>query len=912
MTTSPDDFYAEETATAIPAHVRDNTSSSTSSSYTTSSSFSNNSSISSESDHSLLKAAPPVPPRGLHRIPPPPPASIAAPPSPVIPAPPLPVRRTTILPELPNRPDLPTRPESVRPDSPASSPIMERKPFGKLPPPPTRTIGLTDRLPPVRARAHDLSSDEDSADEEDSKVDSLPDSSRSSRLPPEARFPFSAAQVHVTAYTGSVLVSGMFVIVASQQHIRIFDLGKQESSVFYMDSKEMIGVGHCKISAMEMKDHFHIWVGTKEGHLFEIDVRNGTTTSVKLAAHLHAVNYILRCGKAMLSMDDSGKVLVYSGNVQSAPRVLRVFEKVDFAKVVHGKLWTASKADMHGTTQRTPVIRVYDVNSGSAKSIWAPETTLGPVLSLAAVPSRPNAVYIGHQGGFVSVWGLEGAEGPKFVEAVKISSSDVLCLEGVNNRLWAGGRAGMISAYDVESKPWAVTNSWMAHSGALPVLKIGVDHAGIEKYGRLAVYSLGRDEKIHLWDGLLAVDWIDKELMKHEKTFSTFRNLRVLIVSWNADSARPEALIDSSFLNDALTSVDSPDIIVFGMQEVVDLESRKMTAKNVFMSGAAKKRDPGPSTDDRPGPSTGLSGLSDKVTGAYKRWYEHFMLAVKMAMPPTCPYTVIHTESLVGLFTCMFVKNSERAVVHDNYITTLKRGMGGRYGNKGGIITRLVIDDSSLCFINCHLAAGQGHVKARNADVAGILEDKTAFPASPTPLAYVGGGDGTMVLDHEIVFLNGDMNYRIDQRRNAIIDAVTQGNLDSIIVHDQLLKEIKFNKGFRLRGFSEGKLSFAPTYKYDRKSDQYDSSEKKRAPAWCDRVLWRTAVQERVKQLHYKRYEINVSDHRPISSAFEITVKKVRHDMMRDIRETIKKMWGEEQEEILKFVKGYYTREQLI
>lgn len=60
-----------------------------------------------------------------------------------------------------------------------------------------------------------------------------------------------------------------------------------------------------------------------------------------------------------------------------------------------------------------------------------------------------------------------------------------------------------------------------------------------------------------------------------------------------------------------------------------------------------------------------------------------------------------------------------------------------------------------MCFINCHLAAGQTHVRTRNADITGILEEKSTFPISSSePVAFVGGGDGSAVTDHEIIFVS--------------------------------------------------------------------------------------------------------------------------------------------------------------
>lgn len=157
--------------------------------------------------------------------------------------------------------------------------------------------------------------------------------------------------------------------------------------------------------------------------------------------------------------------------------------------------------------------------------------------------------------------------------------------------------------------------------------------------------------------------------------YNTFRELKVLIVSWNMDSAKPDALHGTpdnvNFLQDALQSVDCPDIIAFGFQELVDLESRKMAAKTVLLGGKGKNAD---------------GAISQRVTTAYKKWYDRLVLAVRLAMPPDTPYTVVHTENLVGLFTCIFVKDTQRISLKQVAITTIKRGMGGRYGNKVGLL----------------------------------------------------------------------------------------------------------------------------------------------------------------------------------------------------------------------------------
>jgi endonuclease/exonuclease/phosphatase family metal-dependent hydrolase len=211
--------------------------------------------------------------------------------------------------------------------------------------------------------------------------------------------------------------------------------------------------------------------------------------------------------------------------------------------------------------------------------------------------------------------------------------------------------------------------------------------------------------------------------------------------------------------------------------------------------------------------------------------------------------------------------------------------MGGLHGNKGAIIMRLVLDDSSLCFVNCHLAAGQTQTLHRNNDVTAILE-ANALP--PYPLGqssgaqhsdvFAAGGDGSMILDHEICILNGDLNYRIDTMgRDTVVKHVQQGNLARLLERDQLLLSRRKNPGFRLRAFQESPINFAPTYKYNVRTDDYDTSEKRRSPAWCDRILYRGLG--KVKMEEYRRWDqLRVSDHRPVSGRLLLRVKTVDPD----------------------------------
>lgn len=468
-------------------------------------------------------------------------ASLPVTPKTTISPPPLPVRRGTVIlpeetqagpppPRLPGRPQQPLIP-AYNQEPRGNSPNGDRRSLGssRLPPPPTRTIGPGDKLPPAR-RPTSPSSDEDSGEEDDPKTntaDSMPDSSASSRRPPTLTFRpgYPEPKIHIHPHSGCVAASGTHVVVAHGHHVKIYDLAKADAPALSLDTKEL-GAKDARVTSMEFRPTtvresrgYLMWLGTREGHLIELDVRTGAPGAVKLQAHPHAVTYMFRHGRAMVTLDEAGKTHVYAPEPggedislqYTVPRILRTTEKQEFVKLLGGKLWTAARTDHQagGAMQKVPIIRVFDVFSpASAGRSVLPLGHVGPVTSAAILPSQPGYVYVGHEEGFITLWALDTEDGfPQCIEVTKVSVSDVLCLEGVNDRLWAGARNGMISAYDLTHKPWLVTNSWIAHPG-VPVYGLMVNHNAIEKSGRLCVVSVGRDELLRLWDGLLGSDWI--------------------------------------------------------------------------------------------------------------------------------------------------------------------------------------------------------------------------------------------------------------------------------------------------------------------------------------------------------------------------------------------------------------------
>jgi len=75
---------------------------------------------------------------------------------------------------------------------------------------------------------------------------------------------------------------------------------------------------------------------------------------------------------------------------------------------------------------------------------------------------------------------------------------------------------------------------------------------------------------------------------------------------------------------------------------------------------------------------------NEQLSSAYRAWRDYFIQCIEEHMPPKEPYILLHTASLVGLFTCIFVKSTHRAKIKEVHAAEVKTGMGGLHGNKVG------------------------------------------------------------------------------------------------------------------------------------------------------------------------------------------------------------------------------------
>ncbi|MCJ1305053.1 inositol polyphosphate 5-phosphatase, partial [Hypocenomyce scalaris] len=281
-----------------------------------------------------------------------------------------------------------------------------------------------------------------------------------------------------------------------------------------------------------------------------------------------------------------------------------------------------------------------------------------------------------------------------------------------------------------------------------------------------------------------------------------------------------------------------PEIVAVGFQEIVELSPQQ-----IMSTDPARRRD--------------------------------WELAVKKTLNENArksrseDYILLRSGQLVGAALLIFVKPSILGDIKNVEGSVRKTGMSGMAGNKGAVAIRMDYATTRICFVTAHLAAGFANYEERNRDYRTISHG-LRFQRNRS------------IEDHDTIIWLGDFNYRIGLSDDRVRRLIQAGDLDTLYQNDQL--NLQMVAGLTFPFYSEARISFRPTYKYNNGNDDYDTSEKARIPAWTDRVLRKG---DNLRQINYTTAPLRFSDHRPVYATFQCTISVVNEPLKEDISHEI-------------------------
>ena len=414
-------------------------------------------------------------------------------------------------------------------------------------------------------------------------------------------------------------------------------------------------------------------------------------------------------------------------------------------------------------------------------------------------------------------------------------------LKTKHNTLWAnhGDRISQIYTGTNALKSSFSRSGKMGFAGALSdatksISRIYINNFVDKNKQQITDTLLGKissQNQVIIYDPI--IDYINENLKNYESNFTSYDNITIFTGTFNLAGAN-----QNKNLTDWLFPYENfnPDIFIVGFQEVIELN-----ASNILKN--------------------------DSSIGDY--WTNEVERTIKNNTNDN--YILLRSEFMSSILLLLFVKSNHVSKVTEVEGKSKKTGLGGITANKGTVAIRFKFCSTSFCFVNSHLTSGLQYTDERNNDFInsfnGIRFSRNKF-----------------IKNHDNIIWLGDLNYRISLPNEKVRLLIEKNDINNLLLRDQLSIQLLRVKEFKF--FKESEITFLPTYKFDKNSNNYDSSEKQRVPAYTDRILFKG---KNLNSLDYNIASIiKFSDHRPVYNIFNSKVKIIDEQIKDDLINKLK------------------------
>lgn len=358
---------------------------------------------------------------------------------------------------------------------------------------------------------------------------------------------------------------------------------------------------------------------------------------------------------------------------------------------------------------------------------------------------------------------------------------------------------------------------------------------------------------------------VSKTLKSRVSSYASFSESRICMITFNVNGKLPETELDLlPVLEPALLkgNLETPPIVAIALQEIVEMSA-----------------------------SSFATGGSDKLLELWMIAFESSFKELVARTNTNRRYSVVNTGLLVGIGLILFMDTDILPSISHVERCIIKTGFGGMAGNKGAVAIAFRYEDTSVCLLNCHLAAGDR--------VDDRLRDALTIKAG---VKFSQNGN----LDNmDVILWGGDLNFRIELPNEQVRQFIIANQVRKLLESDQLLKAVRM-RHHAFEGFHEAPIAFLPTYKYDLNSDVYDSRrEKARTPGYTDRILYRIGASNTIASAapshfeqrleSYNRCEIKISDHRPVYATAKFAVCKINRKLYQKLERELYAIYSKQQ-----------------